>query len=128
MAPQVPDPPPPDWDVVSGSSPEFSDAQNFANNYGYDAGKLAIKDASANANFLYVGKSATSGHVAWFLRTSTYSGGCPEAKIPQATFDVIKGGTLNTQTGVISYGGHTYVLELKRDANGVQIANAKQLT
>jgi hypothetical protein len=128
MPPVPPDPPPPDWDSVSGASAEFKDAHDWANTYGYDSADMAIKDVNGDPNYLYVGKSATAGHCAWFLRTPTYSGDCPQAKIPSATFDVIKGGTLNAATGVISYGGHTYQLDLRRDDKGVQIANAKQLT
>ncbi len=123
-----PDPPPPDWDLTSGSPTEFNDAQSAADNYGYDSTNWSFKDSTGTPMYLYVGKSATSGHVAWFLRTVANSGDCPKGKINQDTFNVVWKGTLNTQTGVISYDSHTYLLDLRTDANGVQIAYAKQLT
>lgn len=122
-----PDPPPPDWDLTSGTPTEFNDAANAAKN-GYDSTNWSFKDATGTPLYLYLGKSATTGHVAWFLRSVADSGDCAKGKIPQLTFDVVKNGTLNTSTGVITYNTHTYRLHLQVDSSGVQIAFAKQLT
>ena len=73
------------------------------------------------------GKSATSGHVAWFLRPTSNSGNCPKGKIPQLTFTVVQKGTLDVQTMKISYNSHQYLLDLRTDSNGVQIAYANQV-
>lgn len=129
MPPTPPDPPPPDWDSSGGASTDFNNAHSWANSYGYDSTNMAFKDANGTANYLYQSTSnVTSGHVAWALCTAASSNNCPQAKIPQATFDVVKGGTLDTSTMKISYSGHTYLLSLERDANGTQIAYAKQLS
>ena len=122
-----PDPPPPAWDSTGGASTEFDTAQNDANSYGYDSTNMAFKDSSGTANYLYVGKSATSGQVAWFLRSTSNSGNCPQGKIPQLTFTVVQKGTLDVQTMKISYNSHQYLLDLRTDANGVQVAYANQV-
>src|SRR5438105_1382849 len=119
-----PDPPPPAWDGSGGSSPDFDQAHSDANNYGSD-GSWGIKDQTGTSQYLYVGKSTTAGQVAWAFRTVANSGSCAQAKIPSATFNVIKGGTLTLSTGKIAYGGNNYVLYLQVDGNGNQIAFAK---
>jgi hypothetical protein len=116
MGTTPPDPPPPDWDSISGSSAEFNLAQSNATNYGWDSTNLAIKDANGSPNYLCVGVSATSGHVAWFCRAAAdNSKNCVQAQVPQNTFNAIKNGSLNTQNGQISYSGHVYQLKLERD-------------
>lgn len=122
-----PDPPPPAWDLDSGTPTEFNSAQSNANSYGYDATNKSFKDSTGTPNYLYLGKSATSGHIAWFLRPTSNSGNCPQGKIPQLTFDVVKSGTLDTSTGKISYNSHQYLLDLRTDTNAVQIAYANQV-
>ncbi len=118
-----PVPPPPDWE-----SNEFNDAQSAADSYGWDSTNKSFKNSSGTPLYLYLGKSATSGHVAWFLRPASESGSCPQGKIPQETFNAVWKGTLNTQTMVITYDSHTWLLDLRTDSNGVQIAYANMLT
>lgn len=122
-----PNPPPPDWDSVSGSSTEFKNAQNDANAYGFDSVKLGIKNSSGAAQYLFLGKSATANHIAWYLRDTANGGNCIAAKIPQATFDIIKGGTLDTSSMKISYASHQYLLEARDDGSGKVIAYAVQM-
>ncbi len=120
-----PEPPPPDWDVVSNAAVDFDNAHNWAVTYGHDASAQAIKDASNGLNYLYLAKSNTTGRVAWALRTDANSNGCPPAKIPTATFDVIHGGTIDKTTGKITYGGKQYMLDARIDGNGDLVAYAK---
>ena len=122
-----PDPPPPAWDSSGGSSIEFNTAQSDALSYGYDSTNMAFKDSSGTANYLYVGKSATSGQVAWFLRPTSNSGNCPKGKIPQLTFTVIQKGTLDVQKMTIAYNSHQYLLDLRMDSNAVRIAYPNQV-
>jgi len=55
------------------------------------------------------------------------TGSCPLGKIPQLTFDVVKSGVLDTKTNQIAYNGHVYLLDLRVDSTGVQIAFALQV-
>ena len=129
MAVTPPDPPPPDFDVITGTAPQWNAANTDAGKYGYDSTNQAIKDANGKDNYLAVGVSAvTSGHVAWsFITATANTNNCVCCLIPQATFNVIKGGTLNTQNGQISYGGHTYQLQLQSGSSpGTAIAFAYQ--
>jgi len=122
-----PEPPPPDWDVVSNAAVDFDNAHNWANSYGHDSNAQAIKDVSNGLNYLYLAKSNTTGHLAWALRTETNSNGCAPAKIPTATFAVIQGGSLDKTTGKITAGGKQYLLDARLDGNGDLVAYAKQV-
>src|SRR5688572_25909934 len=82
----------------------------------YDASLQAFKDTAGDRYFLFVQRKSNTVDVAeWVHATDTEGGDNPRGLVPQLTFDVIKSGTLNTQTQKIAYAGKNYRIRLQRD-------------
>ena len=122
------DPPPPDWELDANGNPsQFDLAQSLAQN-GYDSTNSSFKDANGNAYYLFAGIATTSGRVAWYTRKLADANNAPQALIPSATFDAIKNGTLNKQTGELTYNGTTYKVVIRNNGTGKNEAHLRANT
>ena len=91
----------------------------------YDSNALAFKNAQNDLIYMFVERGQTSEDTRWFYGKDSEGGTSPRGQIPQITYDVIHGGTLNTQTQKISYQGKYYRIRIYRDqATGKQLAKA----
>lgn len=109
---------PPDPSI---SSTTFSALQAMT----YDSGAMAFKSGSTLYFMFVQRKSGTVDCCEWFHATDSEGSENPRGLIPQLTFDVVKNGTLNTQTQKISYQGKSYRIRIYRDtATGKQLAQA----
>ncbi len=89
----------------------------------YDSQNMAFKDANNAYHWLYVErKTGTITDSRWFQGLASEQGTSPKGLIPQLTYDVIHGGTLDTQTQKISYQNKDYRIRIYWDSQ-----NAKQL-
>ena len=95
----------------------------------YDAGAMAFKNGSVVLYYMFVQRKGTSADVCeWFHDTDAGGGINPRGEIPQLTYDVIKNGTLNTQTQKISYLGKSYRIRVCRDtSSGALLAKAVEV-
>ena len=91
----------------------------------YDSTAMAFKDANNNLIYMFVERGQTTEDTRWFYAKDSDGGTSPRGQIPQITYDVVHGGTLNTQTQKISYAGKSYRIRIFRDySTGKQLAKA----
>jgi len=93
---------------------------------GYSSDEMAFKDGSGNFYYLFLQrKTGTIDVCEWLHATDSDGTDRPRCDVPQLTYDVIKNGTLDTQTQKISYQGKYYRIRIMRDVSaGRQIAQA----
>jgi len=92
----------------------------------YSSTDMAFKDGAGTEYWLYVErKTNTVSDGRWYYGTSGDQGTHPKGLIPQLTYDVIHGGTLNSQTQKIAYQSQNYRIRLYWDATtSKQLAQA----
>src|SRR5688500_6179596 len=81
----------------------------------YDSAAMAFKDGSTLYYMFVERKTGTIDVAQWFHATDSAGGNHPRGQIPQLTFDVIKNGTLDTQTQKITYNNKDYRIRIWRD-------------
>jgi hypothetical protein len=73
-------------------------------------------------------QTAGSSTCQWNYGTVAQAGINPRAAIPQQTADIIMNGSYVSASGTVSYQSHTYKFALERDSNGIDVAQAVQIT
>jgi hypothetical protein len=89
----------------------------------YSSTAKAFVDASNNNNYLFV-ENDGNGAARWFYGTDAEGGTNPRGQVPSLTFNVIRYGTYDSQTGTVAYDTDSYRIRLERDSSGAHVANA----
>lgn len=92
--------------------PHLSSAvRNYLAGCSWDAGQSRVEDGSGNAVSAWLNQSGAYGiddPVRWEVGTTTSAGTSVQATIPNASFTIVKNGTYNSNTGLVSYSGKNY--------------------
>ena len=89
----------------------------------YDSGAMAFKNAAGEFIYMFLERGTTLDNTKWLYGTDTEGAENPRGQIPQLTYDVVHGGTLNVQTQNVSYAGKYYRIRIYR-ASTKQYAQA----
>jgi hypothetical protein len=76
-------------------------------------GQLEYGGAVVKASLHQVSASGFGVTVEWLASVAADYGAAVTVVIPQATYDIVKNGTFNSQTGVVTHGGKNYIFEHK---------------
>ncbi len=116
------------WKYTSGtltllytSGVSSSGTLNLDTSFWTNGATLKKVNTPSTQYFLFVGADV-GGTPQWQHDTNAGGGAYPLAKINATAYDMFYAGSLNTGTGVITYGGNDYKMRLTRDTNGVQVA------
>lgn len=92
--------------------PHLSSAvRNYLAACSWDGIQQRIEDASGNAVAAWLNQNGTpaiSNPVVWEVGTTSQAGTSVQAKITQNTYDTIKNGTYDANTGLVTYLGKSY--------------------
>ncbi len=91
----------------------------------WDANQSRVETTGGVAVVGWLNATGTPGLTAtvqWEAGTATDLGSSVPATIPQAAFDIIKNGSWDSQTGLVSYGGKSYRFQFKMVSGVAQMA------
>jgi len=91
----------------------------------WDAQQARVETTGGVAVSGWLNETGTPGittTVQWEAGTAADLGNAVPAAIPQASFDIIKNGTLDSQTGLVAYGGKSYRFQFKMVSGVAQMA------
>ncbi len=88
-----------------------SDVRSYLVACVWDAGQQRVEDTSGNPVTAWLNQDGTPGitnPVRWEVGTTSSAGTAVQVAIPTATFTIIKNGTHNQTTGIVTYSGKNY--------------------
>jgi len=88
-----------------------SDVRNYLVACVWDSVQQRVEDTSGNPVAAWLnqdGTPAITNPVRWEVGTTSSAGTSVQAKIVSGTFTIIKNGSYNQQTGIVSYSGKNY--------------------
>lgn len=91
----------------------------------WDAQQLRVETTGGVAVVAWLNQTGTpviTTTVQWEAGTASDLGNAVPAAIPQLSFDIIKSGTLDSQTGVVAYGGKSYRFQFRMASGVAQMA------
>ncbi len=77
----------------------------------WDAGQGRLEDGSGNAVAAWLnqsGSTAVTNPVVWEVGTTSQASSSVQATVVQTTYNIVKNGTYNQATGLVSYNGSNY--------------------
>ena len=80
----------------------------------YDSSAMSFKNATNQLIYMFLERGSTISDSRWFYGTDAEGGNSPRGQIPQLTYDVVHGGTFDSQTQKISYASKYYRLRIYR--------------
>ncbi len=92
--------------------PHLSSAvRNYLVGCSWDAGQSRVEDGSGNPVSAWLNQSgayAIDDPVRWEVGATSTAGASVQATIPNGTFTIVKNGTYNQTTGLVTYSGKSY--------------------
>lgn len=109
--------------------PHLSSAvYNYLDACTWDSNQSRVEDGSGNPVSVWLNQAGTPAvvnPVSWEAGTTSSAGSSVQATILSATFTIIKDGTYDQGTGLVSYQGKSYRFSFKMSGNGPAMVSSQ---